>query len=184
VVSKAGSQSTNIEVITSDLAESLFSPNQLNTPMVQFFSHNGPMASVTKDASQDSFTGWSNGEICDASDQQYNPANGSGALTAPPPGGKTITATTLIGSMSGMLGHDAVLTAQGMAGNQPVASGSVYISVDGSVVGNPSLGTDGTASVTVPGGLALGSSDRSAAQFSEHTRVSQNGRFAAISAGF
>jgi hypothetical protein len=154
VVSKAGSNDTNITVMDENLATNLFAPNQLNIPMLQLLSGNGPMTIAEKDASVDKISGFGNGDICDASDPDYNLSLG-GVLTAPPPG-KLLTTTTLISPMSGVLGHDAVFTAQVMAGNQPVTSGLVYISVDGTVVGSPSMGTNGTASYTVPGGLALG----------------------------
>jgi hypothetical protein len=157
VVSKAGSQNVNIAVMGSDLAENLFSQNQLNVPMAQFFTANGPMSSVVKDASADNYTGWSTGNICDASDTTWTD-NSSGGLTAPPPPGgtRTLTTTTLVSPMSGVLGHDMVFTAKVMAGNQPATKGVVYISIDGTVLGNPSVAADGTASFTVPGGLALG----------------------------
>jgi hypothetical protein len=157
VVSKAGSQSTNITVIDSDLATNLFSSDQLNVPMLQMFTSNGPMASVAKDASVDKISGWSNDDVCDASQPGYI-LGSSGGSTAPPGegNGKTITTTTLISPMSGVLGHDMEVTARVMAGDQTVGSGLVYLSVDGTVVGSPSMGTDGTASLTVSGGLALG----------------------------
>lgn len=152
--SKPNTQGMNIPVISSDLATNLFSSNQLNTPMLQFYSANGPMESVVSDASVDRISGWSNGEICDASDSStYGPQSG-GSLTSTP--AKALTTTSLISSMSGVLGQDAVFTAQVMAGNQPVTSGAVYLSVDGNVIGNPSVGADGTASATVKGGLTLG----------------------------
>jgi hypothetical protein len=153
-VARAGSNNTNIAVIDKDLATNLFAPNQLNVSMLQLFSANGPMESVTKDASVDGISGWSNGNICDASDPQYNLAIGSGLSTSP--GGPIPTTTTLISPMSGTLGHDMVFTAQVMAGTTPVTSGVVYISIDGAVVGNPAVNPDGTASVTVKGGLTLG----------------------------
>jgi hypothetical protein len=104
VVSKAGSNNTNITVMDENLATSLFAPDQLNVPMLQLLSGNGPMAIAEKDASVDRISGWSNGDVCDASDPQYNLANGSGVLTAPPPGGgKSITTTTLVSPMSGVL---------------------------------------------------------------------------------
>jgi hypothetical protein len=134
VVSKAGSQNVKIAVMGSDLAENLFSQNQLNVPMAQFFTANGPMSSVVKDASADNYTGWSNGNICDASDTTWTD-NPSGGLTAPPPPGgtRTLTTTTLVSPMSGVLGHDMVFTAKVMAGNQPATKGVVYISIDGTV---------------------------------------------------
>jgi hypothetical protein len=161
-VARAGSNDTNIAVIDADLGANLFAPNQLNVPMLQFFAGSGPMASVVKDASMDGISGWSNGNICDASDPQYDISTSAvegqpspAPAPAPAPSGTT-TATTMISPMSGVLGHDAVFTAQVMAGNQPVTSGLVYISIDGAVVGSPTIGTNGTASVTVSGGLALG----------------------------
>ena len=59
--------------------------------------------------------------------------------------------------MTGVQGQDAVFTVQVMAGTQPAKPGLVYITVDGTVVGDPSVTADGTASVTVKDGLALGS---------------------------
>ncbi|SDF40093.1 Ig-like domain-containing protein [Terriglobus roseus] len=162
VASKAGSQSVNITVIDSDLANNLFAPNQLNVPMYQMFSVNGPMASVTYDASASNPSGWGNGSICDASDHNAWPGDVSGGLLGSAPGGnggagkKLLTTTSVTSPSSGVLGHDAAFTAQVMTGGQPVTSGSVYISVDGAVVGNPAIGTGGTATWTVPGGLALG----------------------------
>ncbi|MDW5266817.1 MULTISPECIES: Ig-like domain-containing protein [Acidobacteriaceae] len=156
-VSQAGSTATTIATMNSDLAESLFSSTALNIPMFQFFSSNGPMASVTKDASQDNISGFSADNICDAS--AYGPQVSSGApspVGSPSPGGPVVTTTTLISPTSGVLGHDIVLTAQVMTANQAVASGKVYILVDGTVVGSPALGSDGTASLTISGGLALG----------------------------
>jgi len=155
-VSKAGSSDTNIGVMDPNLAMNLFAPDQLNMPMLQVMSGNGPMTSAEKDASVDGISGWSNSDVCDASDPQYNLASSGVGLSSPPPSTKVLTATTLTSPMSGVLGHDAVFTAQVMAGTQPVPSGVVYISVDGTVVGNPSIGTSGTASFTVPGGLAVG----------------------------
>jgi hypothetical protein len=156
VASKAGTQNVNIGVIDSDLANNLFAQDQLNIPMYQMFSANGPMASVTYDASVSNPSGWSNDNICDASDANDWPGNSGGAITARPPGGKLLTSTSLISPSSGVLGHDAVFTAQVMTGTQPVTSGSVYISVDGAVVGNSAISTSGTASWTVRGGVALG----------------------------
>lgn len=155
VVSKAGSQSTNITVIDSDLATNLFSSTQLNVPMYQFFAPNGPMSSVAKDASVDKISGWGANSICDASDPDYGPSE---STVGTPAGGKLLTTTSLISPMSGVTGHDAVFTAQVLASstNQPATLGSVYISVDGTVVGNPTLSTSGTASYTVAGGLSLG----------------------------
>jgi hypothetical protein len=155
-VTKAGSDDTNISVMDADLATNLFAPNQLNIPMFQLFSSNGPMANAEKDASVDKISGWSSGDICDASDPDFGSTNSGGTLNAPPSNTKILTATTFTSPMSGVLGHDATFTAQVMAGNQPVTSGVVYISVDGSVVGNPSVAMDGTASFTMPGGLAVG----------------------------
>jgi Bacterial Ig-like domain (group 3) len=163
-VARAGSNNTNIAVIDADLGTNLFASNQLNVPMLQFFSGNGPMVSVEKDASVDHISGWGNNDVCDASDPQFNPAaNLSEGQPGPGTGvggtdqqGNLITTTTLISPMSGTLGHDMVFTAQVMAGTKPVTLGVVYISIDGAVVGNPTMNPDGTASVTVKGGLALG----------------------------
>jgi hypothetical protein len=153
VVSKSGSQSTNITVIDADLAANLFTANQLNVPMLQMFSANGPMSSVTKDASVDRLSGWSNINVCDASDPNYDLSN---VVVGAPSDGRLLTTTTLISPMSGVLGHDALFTAQVVSSSKPVTSGLVYISVDGTVVGSPTVGTSGTASWTVQGGLALG----------------------------
>jgi hypothetical protein len=157
-VARAGSNNTNIAVIDADLGANLFAPNQLNVPMLQLLSGNGPMTSVLKDASADAISGWSNGDVCDASDSAYNGGSATPGTGQPGggSGGNLSTTTTLISPMSGTLGHDMVFTAQVMAGTQPVTSGVVYISIDGAVVGSPTVNPDGTASVTVKGGLALG----------------------------
>jgi hypothetical protein len=155
-VTKGGSQNMNIAVIDPNLASNLFSSTQLNVPTLQFFSLNGPMGGATKDASIDNISGWGSGSVCDASDPQY--AKTSSGVGAPPPSGKLLTTTTFTSPMSGVTGHDMTFSAKVVASSisQPATLGSVYISVDGAVVGNPSVGTDGTASYTVKGGLALG----------------------------
>lgn len=160
VVSKSGSQSTNITVIDSDLASNLFTASQLNVPMLQMFSANGPMSSVTKDASVDKISGWSNDNVCDASDPSYGPSNSAVGPPAvgTPTGGKLLTTTTIISPTSGVTGHDMVFTAKVVtsAGNVPAVLGKVYISIDGTVAAGPSVGVDGTASYTLAGGLSLG----------------------------
>jgi hypothetical protein len=157
--SKAGTSSTNIEVLDPGLASTLFGSavGQLNIPMFQMYAGNGPMAGVLKDASVDNPSGWASGSICDASDRSsYGGPNNSDVVGAPAPDGNLPTSTSIVNAGSGVVGHDMVFTTKVATSRQIVTTGSVYISIDGKVVANSSVGTDGTASYTVAGGLSLG----------------------------
>ncbi len=157
-VTKPKAAGTTIQVIDSDLATNLFSRSQLGIPAAQFFSLNGPLANVAFDASVDNVAGWSNGDVCDASDPSYgsaNPGSASPTSSGTDSAGRLITATAWISPMSSMLGGDAVLTAQVMAGTKAAISGLIYFTVDGNVVGSKAVAADGTSSFAVAG-LTIG----------------------------
>ena len=142
-------RSTLISVMNADLANNLFSANQLNVPMAQMFSSNGPMANVTTDAGVSNSSGWASSDVCDPT-APHNDDLGAA------PSGSIVTTTTLVSPMSGVLGKNALFTASVTAGKTPVTSGSVYFRIDGTALSQAApWGADGTASSTVAG-LALG----------------------------
>ena len=143
-------KSAFIPSIDPDLATVLFAPDQLNIAMQQFVAANGPMLQnvATQNGNP---SGWADDMVCDLS--SYSP-NGPQAPVPPPPGkdwfGNTVTTTTLTSATSNTLGQDTVLTAVVKAGDQPVAGGIMYFSIDGQVVGKAIVGADGTATLTLP----------------------------------
>jgi hypothetical protein len=140
--------STFIPSIDIDLARTLFAPDQLNVSMQQFVAANGPMPqSVGTQLSNTS--GWPADKICDVmtgypDDDAVPPSPGKDWF------GDTITTTTLTSATSNTLGQDTVLTAVVKAGDQAVAGGIMYFSIDGQVVGQATVGADGTATLTLP----------------------------------
>jgi hypothetical protein len=140
--------STFIPSIDIDLARTLFAPDQLNVSMQQFVAANGPMPqSVGSSVSNTS--GWPADKICDVitgypEDDAVPPSSGKDWF------GDTITTTTLTSATSNTLGQDTVLTAVVKAGDQAVAGGIMYFSIDGQVVGKATVGADGTATLTLP----------------------------------
>jgi Bacterial Ig-like domain (group 3) len=148
------SSNTYIPSIDANLATILFASDQLNTSMQQFVGTNGPMP--VRDASKSNPSGYGNDDTCDMWDW---PQDGSQAPTASSPdkdvNGNILTTTTLTSSRRDTLDSQTILTATVDAAGKPLAAGFVYFVVDGQLVGKAAVGTDGTATLTIPQ-IALG----------------------------
>jgi hypothetical protein len=141
-VTNAGTNTTSIQLIDTDLAENLFGSGGLNLPIGEFVMPTGPMASVWVDASIKNPAYHQNYNICPA--QQY-PSNYEGVTQTTP------TTTTLAAPTSSVAGQGIALTATVSAGASPVAAGSVSFTDGGKSVGSAPLDATGTATITLTG---------------------------------
>jgi len=140
---------TLIPSIDPALATILFAPDQLNTSMQQFVAANGPIPVI--DASQNNPSGYSNDSTCDMWDFPQQDAQAPTGSSGTDVNGNIETTTTLTGSTRDTLDGQTVLTAVvNAAGGQAMTSGSVYFLVDGKIVGQANVGTNGVATLTIP----------------------------------
>lgn len=146
-VSYKGTNSTAIGLPSSDLTSYLFTNAGLNLPVDQFVTPNGPMQSSFGNMSSTSNrAGADVGKICPA--QSYPQAEVGATL-----GGtqtSTNTTTTLSAATTNILGDDLPVSATVMSGITPVATGSVYFTVDGGGSVSANLNPQGVASTAIP----------------------------------
>jgi hypothetical protein len=145
--------STFIPSIDPTLATTLFAPDQLNLSIHQFVAANGPLPRIN--ASTGSPSGWSTDQICDMNqnlDGVQAPTESSSGTDI---NGNVDTTTTLTSGNRDTFDGQTVLTALIDAAGKPVSSGTVYFSIDGKLVGQATVGADGTATLTIAQ-IALG----------------------------
>jgi len=148
------STNTLIPSIDPALATILFAPDQLNTSMQQFVAANGPIPVI--DASQNNPSGYSNDSTCDMWDYPQQDAQAPTGSSGTDVNGNIETTTTLTGSTRDTLDGQTILTAVvNAADGQAMSTGSVYFLVDGKIVGQANVGTNGIATLTIPQ-IALG----------------------------
>ena len=144
---------TLIPSIDPALASILFAPDQLNSSMQQFVAANGPMPVL--DASLDNPSGYSNDDTCDMWDYPQQDAQAPTTSPDRDVNGNIETTTTLTSSTRDTLDGQTVLSAVVNAAGQAMTAGSVYFLVDGRIVGQANVGTNGVATLTIPQ-IALG----------------------------
>jgi hypothetical protein len=145
-----GSDSETITTIDPQLGQTLFSPQGLAIPMLQFMHPNGPMATVFENAgTSTTITTHHNSQICNSSVYTGSQGAVGGTTSSPPPAlidpSIVKTTTELTAPNAAVVGSNVAMTATVTAGTSVVGQGTMYFRVDGAVAASVPMQADGTA---------------------------------------